>query len=140
MRCVSPLSIRNPRVKANPSYYRQLDGLDGFLGLGGEIEPARIEVPCGKCIICQENRRSEWATRMELESRTAKTTSFLTLTYSPEFRPDELKVDHLQKFFKRLRKRISCRYFACGEYGDLHQAPHYHAIVPNDCMIVRSLV
>jgi hypothetical protein len=60
--------------------------------------------------------------------------SFITLTYSDEYLPDDLSVhkEHLQKFFKRLRKAIypsKIRYFACGEYGTKTQRPHYHAIV-----------
>ena len=38
----------------------------------------------------------------------------------------------LQLFFKRLRKNLngrSIKYFACGEYGDEKQRPHYHAII-----------
>lgn len=33
----------------------------------------------------------------------------------------------MQDFMKRLRKKIGkVRYFYCGEYGDLHERPHYH--------------
>jgi hypothetical protein len=41
----------------------------------------------------------------------------------------------LQKFFKRLRKQISgvhttgLKYFACGEYGETTNRPHYHIII-----------
>jgi len=38
----------------------------------------------------------------------------------------------LQKFFKKLRKHISpqnFKYFACGEYGDETNRPHYHIII-----------
>lgn len=59
---------------------------------------------------------------------------FVTLTYSPECLPPGgslVKAD-LQKFFKRLRRRLEprkVRYYASGEYGDLFGRPHYHAIV-----------
>ena len=59
---------------------------------------------------------------------------FLTLTYNDDNLPPNaslVKAD-LQKFFKRLRKRLGdrkIRYFACGEYGDQTQRPHYHAII-----------
>ncbi|HEX2956327.1 MAG TPA: hypothetical protein VHO70_05830, partial [Chitinispirillaceae bacterium] len=36
------------------------------------------------------------------------------------------------KFFKRIRKSIypkKIRYFACGEYGEKRERPHYHSII-----------
>lgn len=59
---------------------------------------------------------------------------FVTLTYSDEHIPEfqSLKKADLQKFFKRLRKRLGdrkIRYFACGEYGEQSQRPHYHCII-----------
>lgn len=60
--------------------------------------------------------------------------SFVTLTYNDEHVPKDggLVIGDLQRFFKRLRKRLSparIRYFACGEYGDQTRRPHYHACV-----------
>lgn len=47
-----------------------------------------------------------------------------------------LKKTDLQLFIKRLRQNLKrakderiIKYFACGEYGDLTQRPHYHAII-----------
>lgn len=65
-----------------------------------------------------------------------KRNSFITLTYAD----DALTyggADHgilvprdLTLFWKRLRKSgVSFRYFACGEYGDKLNRPHYHAII-----------
>ena len=59
---------------------------------------------------------------------------FITLTYDDKHLPANasLRKSDLQKFFKRLRKRLGerkIRYFACGEYGDQTQRPHYHAII-----------
>lgn len=60
---------------------------------------------------------------------------FLTLTYNDDNLPenDTLLKRDLQLFFKRLRKNIPChrkiKYFACGEYGDEKERPHYHAII-----------
>lgn len=44
-----------------------------------------------------------------------------------------LHLEHLQKFFKRLRKKFGegIRYFACGEYGSKNGRPHYHALLFN---------
>lgn len=55
--------------------------------------------------------------------------AFLTLTIDDEHMPPDggLQKQHLQKFFKRLRKNHgSFRYYACGEYGDTTQRAHYH--------------
>lgn len=57
--------------------------------------------------------------------------SFVTLTYRPEHLPDNgsLEKGEFQKFMKRLRKRLGERevkYFACGEYGERTNRPHYH--------------
>lgn len=59
---------------------------------------------------------------------------FLTLTYDEANKPasGSLVKKDVQDFIKRLRKRHEpnkLRYFACGEYGELLERPHYHAIV-----------
>jgi len=39
---------------------------------------------------------------------------------------------HLELFWKRLRKYVpgtTIKYFACGEYGDVTNRPHYHACI-----------
>lgn len=93
-----------------------------------------VEHPCGMCMPCRIDRRRTWVARMILERAEHRTASFVTLTYSDENLPENLCVskDELQRFFKRLRKAIyprALRYFACGEYGDKSQRPHYHAII-----------
>lgn len=60
--------------------------------------------------------------------------SFVTLTFNERSLPQDgsVRVDVLQKFFRRLRKSVSpnkVRYFACGEYGEQNGRPHYHAAV-----------
>lgn len=60
--------------------------------------------------------------------------SFVTLTYSDEFLPEDgsVSVRHFQLFVKRLRKAlfpIKIRYFGVGEYGEKTFRPHYHLIV-----------
>lgn len=58
---------------------------------------------------------------------------FITLTYSDEHLPtnNSLVKRDLQLFFKRLRKSYpnKIKYFACGEYGEQTERPHYHAIL-----------
>lgn len=98
-----------------------------------------ISIPCGQCIGCRLERSRQWALRCVHESSLHEFNSFLTLTYRPEEIPvngDLVKPD-LQKFIKRLRKRlpgVQLRYFACGEYGESLENslngklghPHYH--------------
>lgn len=57
--------------------------------------------------------------------------SFTTLTFDDDHLPDDLSVkkEHLQLFFKRLRKeKVKFSYYAVGEYGGIFERPHYHII------------
>lgn len=121
------------------------------------------EVPCGRCYNCVQTKRSSWTLRILMELRVAESANFVTLTYSPETVPvirqyskqlvQTLVKEDLQKFIKRLRKRITedyngnerwckksektqkwspkIRYFGCGEYGSNTNRPHYHIILFN---------
>ncbi|WNK14753.1 MAG: replication initiator protein [Microvirus sp.] len=91
-------------------------------------------VPCGRCAACRVNRAEDWANRLLWESAEHARSCFVTLTFSPECEPVDQSVDKvvLQRFFKRLRKYVypvCFRYFACGEYGEHHGRPHYHAVI-----------
>lgn len=133
MHCLHPINIRNPNFRPD---------------LGKDLY---IQVPCGKCIACQERRRSEWAYRLETEAKT-RPAWFVTLTYDPEFLPTinpgtgesvptgTLNPEDVTKFLKRFRKRFNnkyipkkdrrtCSYFYCGEYGSSGHRPHYHMIL-----------
>lgn len=90
--------------------------------------------PCGKCIACRIAKAREWSVRLMHELPYWSESVFLTLTYSDDYLPENrsLRKTDLQKFFKRLRKRIfprKIKYFACGEYGEHTARPHYHAII-----------
>ncbi|QCQ84995.1 replication initiator protein [Blackfly microvirus SF02] len=105
-----------------------------------------LKVPCGRCHGCRLDRSSRWALRCMHERRLHKQSSFLTLTYNNQNLPADgtlLKRD-LQLFMKRLRKADSMpvvmvdgininsiRFFACGEYGDENNRPHYHVLLFN---------
>jgi len=101
--------------------------------------PDGLEVPCGRCLHCRKQYSRQWSVRMYHELAYHDTMSFITLTYdqknvpvNEETRFMTLKKADLQKFFKRLRKRLDNRrikYYACGEYGTYTQRPHYHAIL-----------
>jgi len=87
---------------------------------------------CGGCLPCLIKRRRIWASRIMLESYKHSKNCFVTLTYNEDNEPDgrTLNPKHLQDFIKRLRKNIApdkFRYYACGEYGEQHHRPHYHA-------------
>lgn len=84
---------------------------------------------------CRIAKRKEWMVRImhELDSHNQEGI-FLTLTYDQEHLPENnsLVKDEISKFMKRLRKHFSCtklRFYACGEYGEENQRPHYHAII-----------
>lgn len=90
---------------------------------------------CGSCYWCRLNQRSLWTMRLQHEMTQHKVALFCTLTYNEDNLPSYhgkgiLVKDHLQRFFKRLRKDVKeLRYFACGEYGERTGRPHYHAVI-----------
>lgn len=89
-----------------------------------------VSVPCGQCIGCRLERSRQWAVRCMHEASQHTVNAFVTLTYAPEWCPDGLRKDDLQRFWKRFRKRVGkVRYLACGEYGEQMGRPHYHACV-----------
>lgn len=97
------------------------------------LEGERL-VPCGKCTACRIRRTSDWTLRLLHELESWDDATFITITYDDEHLPPEenLEKTALQKWFKRLRKQLDERrikYYACGEYGDKFERPHYHAIV-----------
>jgi len=77
--------------------------------------------PCGQCVSCRLKKSREWALRCTHEAKMHDENCFITLTYNNENLPSDGSLDksHLQKFFKRLRKKVSFRYFAAGEYGEV---------------------
>lgn len=96
-------------------------------------------LPCGQCVGCRLERSRQWALRCVHEASLYDDNCFLTLTYSDDSlsskkNPLNLEKSDFQKFLKRLRKSCNSkniRYYACGEYGELTQRPHFHACVFN---------
>lgn len=91
-------------------------------------------VACGQCMGCRIERSRQWAVRITHEVKCHEDNCFLTLTYNDENLPKNgtLVKEHMQLFFKRLRKSIEpvkVRYYQCGEYGSRTQRPHYHCIL-----------
>lgn len=114
MACLNPIDVRRPDWAVVRRY---------------------IQVPCGKCVGCRLDRSRNWTIRIMHEKQMHKENCFLTLTIKDSDlvygrMQATLYKPHLQKFWKRLRKEISpneVRYFACGEYGEQYNRPHYHA-------------
>ena len=102
-----------------------------------------VVLPCGQCYACRIAKSREWASRCVMESKLHKENCFITLTYNDEHLPSDLSLqkDDFTKFIKRLRKNTGdkIRYYACGEYGDLYQRPHFHACLfgyrPDDLVL-----
>lgn len=91
-------------------------------------------VPCGHCLGCRAEQGRQWAVRITHEAQMHESSWFVTLTYDDEHIPDNysLHPPHLRKFFKDMRKGRppgTFSYYACGEYGELTQRPHYHAVL-----------
>lgn len=154
MACYHPLNafdIGLKTSKGKPKYRIESGETTWLRGIDGRKIFKYTEIPCGKCIGCRLAYSREWATRCSLEAQEHQDNYFLTLTYNNDHLPTRIGADaetgeikfvgtlvpkHLQDFLKRLRiyyKRHfsidKIRFFACGEYGDLKQRPHYHLIV-----------
>lgn len=89
-----------------------------------------LELPCGHCLACIQNKKKEWAVRCLLEASDHKENCFVTLTYDSKNYDDKFHKEHLRKFFKRLySKGFKFRYYGCGERGDEEGRCHYHLIM-----------
>lgn len=94
-----------------------------------------IQIGCGQCVECRLQHSRDWAVRCMNEKRLHRESSFLTLTYEDSQLPlaGTLVKWHLQKFMKRLRHDTGdgLRFYACGEYGETYDRPHYHVLLFN---------
>lgn len=91
---------------------------------------------CGNCMPCRVNKRRFWTGRILMELRYSKMeAAFVTLTYDDEHLPTggNLFKYHLKRYIDRVARGPigRTRFFACGEYGDQTQRPHYHAVIFN---------
>lgn len=118
-----------------------MDNIENFGVLTDNgLEPMFFAVPCGKCVLCRENKASEWSFRALCENQSSISQPlFVTLTFKPKYRHnDGIHKEDIQLFMKRLRRNLdkrgiehNIRYFACGEYGKKSKVPHYHLILWN---------
>lgn len=121
----------------NPSGKRPLVFNQSYAYKGSDpkfVKP--VQLPCAQCVGCRLERSRQWAIRCVHEASLYTDNCFLTLTYNNETLPKDNSLDksHLQKFMKRLRRRYpetTIRFYACGEYGDTHNRPHYHVCLFN---------
>lgn len=134
MKCTNPILIKNGKIilsKAPPDLC---------------IPKGAFLVPCGVCMSCRIARSKEWSVRIMHEMTDWNESSFVTLTYSDDCLPEYASLNKvaLQKFLKRLRKKVEkvIRYYACGEYGETTERPHYHLILfgyrPDDLVLYKK--
>lgn len=115
-----------------------------------------VDVPCGNCAGCIQDRLRNMAMRMNDEASMYQRNCFITLTVDDEHMNDvfpdgSLRKAPFQAFAKRLRKCQVGDYIErprwlpdgrkwnyrpiricyCGEYGEHYKRPHYHAILFN---------
>lgn len=124
MPCFGPLTAYRPRIDSGDKrlVFKKSDSETGIA----------IKLPCGKCAGCKLEQSRQWAVRCMHEKRLNNASMFLTLTYSDANLPPggNLVPSDLTKFLKRLwHVNNALRYFACGEYGDHTDRPHYHVLV-----------
>lgn len=138
MACFHPLrTYESATVNPETGRRRMLFHLRGSLPSTWS-KPSSI--PCGQCIGCRLDWAGDWAARCEKEAKLYENNCFITLTYDDIHLPlggttrSTLCKRDWQLFMKRLRKAYptnEIRFFATGEYGDLNQRAHYHALLFN---------
>lgn len=128
MTCYSPLKGYRTRLDTEPGAKSRIT----FNPLKAINSHIVMSLPCGQCIGCRVDRVAQWGLRCTHEASQHKANAFLTLTYDDEHLPADYSVHvrEMQLFNKRLRKEIGpFRFYACGEYGDQGQRPHYHSLI-----------
>lgn len=101
---------------------------------GGKVCWNDTTVSCGHCIGCRADQARDWTIRIMHECQMHDHAWFITLTYDNHKIPEHgtLNPADLSLFFRTLRKdheRGTISYYACGEYGDTTERPHYHAVL-----------
>lgn len=100
-----------------------------------------VYLPCGGCLACRRERRQELTLLQCCEASLHDDNWFVTLTYDDwktiqldGLPPYSLNKKHLSEFNESMRKYcqyngVPYRFFACGEYGDQNERPHYHLTI-----------
>lgn len=159
MSCLNPYFARRSLTpNKNGKYelaefipYRDLTGKSLEFAKSSLSDNTAVVVPCGQCLGCRLDKANDWAIRCVHEAKLHLHNCFITLTYNDDCLPADhsLHRDHLQLFFKRLRRYLDyhdhpkIRFLCCGEYGSLNRRPHYHILCfgwfPDDVRKVSSL-
>lgn len=109
--------------------WQQASGAVVFVERGDVVKS--LDLPCGKCVGCLNERARQWSVRCMHESQMHALSCVVTLTYDDEHLParSSLCYRDFQLFMKRLRRelRVPVRFFMSGEYGSDSDRPHYHA-------------
>ncbi len=109
-----------------------------------------ITVPCGRCRECKKLRATQWAFRIEQETKRSRMTPMFTLTYNDENIPwvhdqvtgkkrHTLQYSDMTDFIKQVRNYQSrqlksndkLKYYYSAEYGSKLHRPHYHIVFFN---------
>ena len=101
-------------------------------------------VPCGYCSECVRKRKLDWEIRLNSALNWSDCAFFRLLTYDPDhydfdIYDKEIIRDHIQRFMKRLRRRLDyhlsklggkvrLKYFIASEYGETYDRLHYHCL------------
>lgn len=90
-----------------------------------------MQLPCGQCSGCRVERSRDWAVRCVHEAACHEHSVFVTLTYSDEHLGSlSLVYRDFQNFMRRVRRaKPGVRFYACGEYGENFERPHWHALL-----------
>lgn len=112
-------------IPPNPDYVKVINGKPYLYN--------STLVPCGHCDDDLLHTAKVWAHRCLMESKSSPDNWFVTLTFMDACLPKYVCKRDVSDFVKRLRKRLgpNIRFFACGEYGEKGDRPHYHLILFN---------
>ena len=150
MTCFNPMVVYSVPNENDPTKRRIVFNPPPTTSAYSITKPFNID--CGQCAGCRLAKAREWAVRCTHESMMHKNSSFITLTFSDaglvgrqnNYKDKDIKdiyslnVKDFQNFMKRLRKYIKkycyftnkeISYYHCGEYGELNNRPHYHALL-----------
>lgn len=111
--------------------YRTESGDVVFVERGSDIA-GLLQLACGNCVGCRDDRAKMWAVRVMHEASQHEDNCFVTLTYDDEHCPQDgsLRYRDFQNFMKYTRKffrPLLVRFYMCGEYGGDLGRPHFHA-------------
>lgn len=139
MQCVYPIDAWRAK-KPDPEGKRGL-----VFNRRNGAQDERFILPCGRCRACRLNYARDWAVRCHHEAQMHERNCFITLTYDADHLPSthSISIPDLQKFIKRLRRKVATKqtakikYFGCAEYGQNHDEtiisklgrPHYHLAI-----------